>query len=70
MLNEGDVIQSKQLGRGKFLVERVDVVYPFRNEVISYNKEAQKIIARRLGFDNKYDPNGVSRVSRFLDKKC
>ncbi len=60
MLHEGDVIQSKQLGKGKFLVERADADPPFKNEVASYNREAQRIIARRLGLDGKYDPRGTA----------
>lgn len=46
-------------GKARFLVERVDAEPPFKNEVASYNKEAQRITARRLGLDGKYDPHGT-----------
>lgn len=47
-------------GQARFLVERVvDNQPPFKNKVAFYNKEAQRIIARRLSLDGKYDPHGT-----------
>lgn len=60
LLKEGDVIQLdiNSQTKTKFLVEQTEVVPPYKNQVASYNSDAQRIVARRLGLDDKYDTAG------------